>query len=86
MKKRHTVLAILTIGLFSTCQMEFMKFRKSDEKQGAMFAKKGLQSADFQRYVIDGQEMHYTKMAMIACPWCCCCMGRLARRAPAWAT
>ncbi len=68
MKKRHIVLSILAIGLFTTCQMEFMKFRKSDEKQRAMFEEKGLQGVDFQSYEFDGQVMHFTKMGNDSLP------------------
>jgi hypothetical protein len=41
-KKRYAIAALLCSGLFVTCRMEFMKFRKSDQEQRAFFTEKGL--------------------------------------------
>lgn len=67
-KKRYVILIIVALGLFTTCQMEFMKFRKSDKKQQALFTRNGLQVPDFQSYESEGQEMHYTKMGNDSLP------------------
>ncbi|MCB0518072.1 MAG: alpha/beta hydrolase [Lewinellaceae bacterium] len=59
-KKRYIVLAVLAIGLFTTCHMEFMKFRQSDAKTKTAFAEKGLPGVGFQDYETAGQPMHFT--------------------------
>ncbi len=52
---------MLCSGLFVTCQMEFMKFRKSDEKQRAYLLEKGQSDVTFGTYETDGRSIHYTR-------------------------
>ncbi|MBK9014315.1 MAG: alpha/beta hydrolase [Saprospiraceae bacterium] len=61
LKKRYTITAVLCSGLFFTCQMEFMKFRRSDEKQRAYLLEKGQSNVTFGTYETDGRTIHYTR-------------------------
>jgi pimeloyl-ACP methyl ester carboxylesterase len=61
LKKRQMVVALLCAGLFATCQMEFMKFRKSDEAQRAFFQQKGLPAPEIGTYGVGERTIHYTK-------------------------
>ncbi len=58
-KKRYIALA-LALGLLVSCQMEFLKFRKSDEKQRLQMLEKGQQNVSFETYKTGSQSMHYT--------------------------
>lgn len=60
LKKRYAITAVLCSGLLFTCQMEFMKFRKSDEKQRAYLLGKGQPDVAFGTYKIDNRTIHYT--------------------------
>lgn len=59
-KKRYAIAVLLCSGLFVTCRMEFMKFRKSDQEQRAFFTEKGLPPPDIGTYKIGERTIHYT--------------------------
>ena len=58
-KKRYIAL-VLGFGLLATCQLEFLKFRKRDEKQRQQLLEQGQQDVSFQTYKTGSQPMHYT--------------------------
>lgn len=60
LKKWHVLASVACAMLLATCQMEFMKFRKSEAEQRAFLLGKGQQSASFGTYVAEGRTMHYT--------------------------
>lgn len=61
MKKRYAIAALLSAGLFVTCHSEFMRFRKSDDKQRAYLLEKGQKDVAFDNYKVDGRTIHYTR-------------------------
>ena len=61
MKKRYAIAAVLSAGLFVTCHSEFMKFRKSEDKQRAYLLDKGQKDVAFGNYEVEGRTIHYTK-------------------------
>ena len=61
MKKRYAIAAVLSAGLFVTCHTEFMKMRKSDDKQRAYLLERGQTDVTFGSYEADGRTIHYTR-------------------------
>ncbi len=61
MKKRYAIAAVLSAGLFVTCHSEFMKFRKSEDKQQAYLLEKGQIDVAFGSYEVEGRTIHYTQ-------------------------
>lgn len=61
MKKRYAIAALLSAGLFVTCHSEFMRFRKSDDKQRAYLLEKGQTDVNFGSYEIEDRSIHYTR-------------------------
>ncbi len=61
MKKRHAIVFLLCTGFFVTCQMEFLKFRKSEEEQRAYLKERGRTDVHFGTYQVNGRSIHYTK-------------------------
>ncbi len=68
MKKRYAIAAMLSAGLFVTCQMEFMKFRKSEDKQRAYLLQRGQADVNFGTYQIGGRNFHYTYSGAVGLP------------------
>jgi pimeloyl-ACP methyl ester carboxylesterase len=61
LKKRYAIATVLCTGLLVTCQMEFLKFRQTEDKQRAFLASKGQPAVHFGTYQVDGRNMHYTR-------------------------
>ncbi|MFQ5447872.1 MAG: alpha/beta fold hydrolase [Saprospiraceae bacterium] len=59
LKKRYLVLALLIV-LFGVSHMEFLTFRKSEEKQRKYLLKRGQADVSFGSFDVQGQEVHYT--------------------------
>lgn len=60
LKKRYTITAVLCAGLFVTCRMEFIKFRKSEVEQRAYLLERGQIDVAFGTYEADDHNLHYT--------------------------
>jgi len=58
-KKRY-VAVFLSVGLIITTQMEFLAFRKSENKQLEYLAKRGQTDVTFDTFEVDGQKIHST--------------------------
>ncbi len=61
LKKRYAIAALLFAGLFVTCRMEFMKFRKSEDEQRAYLKERGQADVQFGTYQVAGRNIHYTR-------------------------
>lgn len=61
MKKRHIAALMLGALLLTTCQMEFLKFRKTESVQREFLHGKGQKDISFGRYEVDGREIHLTE-------------------------
>lgn len=61
LKKRHTIAALLISGLFITCRMEFLKFRKPESEQRALLLERGQEKVEFGSYELNGRRFNYTR-------------------------
>jgi pimeloyl-ACP methyl ester carboxylesterase len=61
LKKWGYLLLAFCIFFLVTCQMEFLKFRKNDEKQRAFLDAKGQENVTIDIYEADGARIHFTK-------------------------
>ncbi|MBI5913810.1 MAG: alpha/beta hydrolase [Bacteroidetes bacterium] len=67
-KKRYAIAAVLCSGLFITCQMEFMKFRKNDETQRAFLLERGQAAVIFDSIEAEGRTLHLTRSGVDGLP------------------
>lgn len=66
-RKRYVALIVI-LGMFVTCRMEFLKFRKSEEKQASFLKENGVSDYRFGEITVGDRKVHYTHVGADTLP------------------